>query len=145
MLRKLFTAVLSAGLLLGAASAVAAEELTVATPNDPSIDPHYLYVSTNTAYARHLFDKLLDRGPDARIKPGLAMSWENVDDLTWRFKLREGVKFHDGSDFDAEDVIFSFERVPNVPNNPASYESNTDMIDTIDIALAMAVMAIKLV
>ena len=132
MLRKLFTAALSAGLLLGAASAVAAEELTVATPNDPSIDPHYLYVSTNTAYARHLFDKLLDRGPDARIKPGLAMSWENVDDLTWRFKLREDVKFHDGSDFNAEDVIFSFERVPNVPNNPASYESNTDMIDTIE-------------
>ena len=75
MLRKLSGMALSACMLLGVPFAVAAEELTVATPNDPSIDPHYLYVSTNTAYARHLFGKLLDRGPDARIKPDLAESW----------------------------------------------------------------------
>ena len=132
MLRKVSKMALSACLLLSMPFAAVAEELTVATPNDPSIDPHYLYVSTNTAYARHLFGKLLDRGPDARIKPGLAESWRNVDALTWEFKLREGVTFHDGSAFDAEDVIFSFDRVPNVPNNPASYESNTDMIESIE-------------
>lgn len=113
------------------AGAAAADELTVATPNDPSIDPHYLYVSTNSAYSRHVFGKLLDRNENAQVKADLAVSWENVDDLTWTFKLREGVKFHDGSAFDAEDVIFSFNRIPNVPNNPASYESNTNMIDTI--------------
>lgn len=116
--------------LLGT-SAASSAELRVATPNDPSVDPHYLYISTNAAYARHVFGKLLDRDGDARIRADLAESWENIDELTWQFKLRQGVKFHDGSDFDADDVIFSFNRVPNVPNNPASYVSNTNMIDTI--------------
>ncbi|MBW8635853.1 ABC transporter substrate-binding protein [Hoeflea sp. WL0058] len=117
-------------LFLGVSAAIS-QELTVATPNDPSIDPHFLYVSTNAAYGRHLFGKLLDRDGEARTVPDLAVEWENVDPLTWRFKLREGVKFHDGSDFTAEDVIFSFDRVPNVPNNPASYASNSDMIESI--------------
>lgn len=52
----------------------------------------------------------LDVRGDAGLKPRLAESWEMVDDNTWRFKLREGVTFSDGSAFDAEDVKHSFER-----------------------------------
>ena len=131
MSRKLLASLMAACMLFSWSGAASAQELTVATPNDPSVDPHYLYLSTNAAYARHVFGKLIDRDENARIKPDLAVSWENVDELTWEFKLREGVKFHDGSDFDADDVIFSVSRIPNVPNNPASYVSNTNMIDTI--------------
>ncbi|MCY4462334.1 MAG: ABC transporter substrate-binding protein [Albidovulum sp.] len=131
MMRKFLGSALAACMLLSWSGSASTQELTVATPNDPSVDPHYLYLSTNAAYARHIFGKLVDRDENARIKPGLAVSWANVDDLTWEFKLREGVKFHDGSDFDADDVIFSVNRIPNVPNNPASYVSNTNMIDTI--------------
>ena len=48
-------------------------------------------------------------------QPGLAVSWEAVDDLTWEFKLRDGVTFHDGNPLTADDVVFSFERAPDVP------------------------------
>ncbi|MEO4042698.1 ABC transporter substrate-binding protein [Hoeflea sp. CAU 1731] len=112
-------------------SFAADSELRVATPNDPSIDPHFLYVSTNAAYARHLYGKLVDLDGDGNVIPSLAVEWKNIDENNWELKLREGVKFHDGSDFDAKDVIASFERVPNVPNNPASYVSNTNMIESI--------------
>lgn len=49
------------------------------------------------------------------------MSWKTVDPLTWEFELRKGVKWHDGSDFTAEDVKFTMERIPNVPNSPSSF------------------------
>lgn len=140
MFKRLLKRALPLWLAMAGAGGAAANELVVATPNDPSIDPHYLYVSTNAAYARHVFGKLLDRDENARIRADLAVSWENIDDLTWEFKLREGVKFHDGSNFDAEDVVFSFNRVPNVPNNPASYESNTNMIDTIEAKDPMTIV-----
>ena len=55
------------------------------------------------------------------MQPGLAESWKPIDDLEWEFKLRKGVKFHNGQDFTAEDVIATFKRVPNVPNSPASF------------------------
>jgi peptide/nickel transport system substrate-binding protein len=51
-----------------------------------------------------------------------------VDDLTWEFKLRKGVKFHDGSPFTAEDVVFTLNRVPNVPNSPSSFATFTKPI-----------------
>ena len=107
-------------------------ELRVATPNDPSIDPHWLYLGPNAAYSRYLFDRLIDRDENANIVSRLAESWKNIDDLTWQFNLRKNVKFHDGSSFTSDDVIFSINRIPNIPNNPASYESNTNMIDTVE-------------
>ena len=50
--------------------------------------------------------------------PGIATSWKALDDTTWEFKLRKGVKFHDGSELTAEDVAFSIDRVPQVPEQP---------------------------
>ena len=111
---------------------VLSENLTVATPHDPSVDPHWLYLGPNAAYSRYIFERLIDRDEHANIVARLAESWENVDDLTWKFNLRKGVKFHDGSDFTADDVIFSIDRIPNIPNNPASYESNVNMIDSVE-------------
>ncbi len=107
-------------------------DLTVATPHDPSVDPHWLYLGPNAAYSRYLFERLIDRDENANIVPRLAKSWKNIDDLTWEFNLRKGVKFHDGSDFTAADVMFSIDRIPNIPNNPASYESNVSMIDSVE-------------
>lgn len=64
-----------------------------------------LMVQTNEA--------LVARGNDGVLSPGLAESWEQVDDLTVRFHLRQGVKWHDGEDFTAEDVAFTIERAMN--------------------------------
>ena len=71
--------------------------------------------------AVHIFDRLIGQDERQRLSPGLAVSWEPIDELTWEFKLREGVKFHDGSDFNADDVVCTMARAPNVPNSPSSF------------------------
>jgi len=55
------------------------------------------------------------------MQPGLAESWKALNDLEWEIKLRKGIKFHNGQEFTADDVIATFKRVPNVPNSPASF------------------------
>ncbi|MBL8702162.1 MAG: ABC transporter substrate-binding protein, partial [Alphaproteobacteria bacterium] len=98
-----------------------AADLTVGARFDPSIDPHFLYLSTNMAYAQHIYEPLVARDENSQPVPGLAESWRAIDDKTWEFKLRRGVKFHDGQEFTAEDVLFTVKRVPSIPNNPSSY------------------------
>ena len=66
--------------------------------------------------------------PDSKMIPGLATSWKTIDATTWEFKLRKGVKFHDGSELTAEDVVFSLDRVPIVPNSPGPFTAYTKMI-----------------
>jgi peptide/nickel transport system substrate-binding protein len=110
-----------------------AQPLRIATRATPAIDPHYQWVSTNEAYSRHIFDSLVRRDSESRIEPGLAESWRMVDPLIWEFRLRRGVKFHDGSEFTAEDVRFTLDRVNTLPNNPNPYSSNTRSIRRVEI------------
>jgi peptide/nickel transport system substrate-binding protein len=86
-----------------------------------SIDPHYANAAPNSSFARHIFDPLVVRAPDGRPTAHLATEWKAASDTVWEFKLRPGVKWHDGQDFTAEDVVFSYGRAPNVPNSPASF------------------------
>ena len=65
--------------------------------------------------------------------PGIATSWKAIDEKTWEFKLRKGVKFHDGSELTAEDVAFSINRVPTVPNSPGPFSAYTKAITGIEI------------
>jgi len=120
-------------LLCLAASAAPAQTLRIASRATPAIDPHFQWLTTNEAYSRHIFDSLVRRDAESRIEPGLAESWRMVDPLTWEFRLRRGVKFHDGSDFTAEDVRFSLERVATLPNNPNPYTSNIRSINRVEI------------
>ena len=98
--------------------------LRIGALTDPSVDPHYLYLSNNMAYSQHLFGALCLKDEHSRPRPGLALSWTPVSDTEWEFTLRRGVKFHDGSDFTATDVAFSIDRVTSLPNNPAPYTPN---------------------
>ena len=83
-----------------------------------SLDPHLLDVNHPTgSVIWTLFDSLVRRGADGADLPRLATSWERRDDLTWRFHLRRGVKFQDGSAFTAEDVKFSVNRMGKSPFN----------------------------
>jgi len=79
---------------------------------------------------------LVRRGADLQPEPALATSWKQVDDTTWRFDLRKGVKFQDGSDFNADDVVFSFERAKagGVKTNLSTLEQVSKVDDyTIDV------------
>jgi peptide/nickel transport system substrate-binding protein len=67
-----------------------------------------------------VYDALVHMGTDGNPVPGLAVSWEPIDDTTWQFKLRQGVKFHNGEDFDANAVKFSLDYILN-PDNAIYY------------------------
>ena len=105
---------LAAGVLLGTAGA-SAQTLTIGVRGGPeSLDPHFSALGTQAEAAKHIFDTLVWSDDNLQISAGLAESWKPINETTWEFKLRKGVKFHDGSDFTAEDVKFSIERIPVV-------------------------------
>lgn len=116
----LFAALIAA--MFSYSTSATAKDLTIGLGSEPtSIDPHFHNLSPNNSLARHVFDRLVHTDETQTLTPGLAESWKPVDDTTWEFKLREGVKWHDGSPFTADDVVFTFERAPNVPNSPAGF------------------------
>ena len=99
-----------------------AAELRIGLAADvTSLDPHYVNLAPNNSAASHVFDALVHVDADARLVPGLATSWRAIDPTTWEFKLRKGVKFHDGSDFSAEDVLFSLERPATLTASPGPF------------------------
>ncbi|MAA97516.1 MAG: ABC transporter substrate-binding protein [Stappia sp.] len=123
---------LTRALLAAACSSIAlagpalAEELVIGVDSEAtSMDPHFHNLGPNNQLGFMMFDRLANPDEKQNFKPGLAVSWKPVDKTTWEFKLREGVKFHDGSDFNADDVICTFERAPNVPNSPAGFGTYT--------------------
>ncbi len=81
-----------------------------------SMDPHFLNIAPNINIAWHVFDALTHVDEDARLIPGLAVSWRAINATTWEFRLRRGVRFHDGAELTAEDAAFSIERTLKVPN-----------------------------
>lgn len=110
--------------LLGLSWPALAQTLTIGTRAGPeSVDPHYTASGTHAEALKHVFDTLVWSGDKLQLEPRLAESWTPIDATTWEFKLRKGVKFHDGSDFTAEDVKFSIERIPTVsgPNPTTIY------------------------
>jgi peptide/nickel transport system substrate-binding protein len=108
--------------LLGGGAMASAQNLTMAVGAPvTSIDPHFHQLSPNNAVAGMIFDRLINTDAQSRMVPGLAESWAPVAPDVWEFRLRRGVRFHNGSEFTAEDVAFTFQRVPNVPNSPSSF------------------------
>ena len=115
----LATGLLLAQTLIGAA---VAQELRIAMSAEPSsVDPHYHVLTPNNMLTRHVYEPLVGQDKNQALYPVLAESWKPIDDTTWEFKLRKGVKFLDGSEFTADDVVATFERAPNVPRSPSSF------------------------
>lgn len=85
-----------------------------------SLDPHLLAAQPNLVAARHMFESLIEVDDRARLIPGLAESWRSLDPLNWEFKLRAGVRFHDGTPLTIDDVIFSLQR-PLTLRSPGGY------------------------
>jgi peptide/nickel transport system substrate-binding protein len=127
---------LAAGLLLAAPATAlgqAASELRVALPWTPeNLDPTMNLSSIRAAVGVSMFDSLVGRAADNRIVPQLAESWRLLDDLTWQFKLRKGVVFHDGEPFTAEAVRFTIERVLD-PNQKSPNRANIAEISKVEV------------
>jgi peptide/nickel transport system substrate-binding protein len=131
--QKLFPSVMLSGVLALSsglfAASVSAADLKIGLAADvSSLDPHYLNIAPNIAFASHIFDALVNTDANGKLVPGLATSWRAVDATTWEFKLRKGVKFHDGSDFTAEDAIFSLDRPAALTTSPGPFTSYTKQI-----------------
>jgi peptide/nickel transport system substrate-binding protein len=112
-----------------------AQTLTIGVRAGPeSIDPHFTATGTHAEALKHVFDTLVWSGDGLELEPRLAESWKAIDATTWEFKLRKGVKFHDGSDFTAEDVKFSIERIPVVagPNPTTIYVRRVQSTKIVD-------------
>ena len=104
---------MSTAIALGMIAASAqAETFRWAGTTDPqTMDPHAVNSAPVLGFLNNVYEGLVRRGKDMTIEPALATSWEPIGDGEgWRFNLRQGVTFHDGSDFNAEDVLFSYQR-----------------------------------
>jgi peptide/nickel transport system substrate-binding protein len=114
---------------LGLAAGVQAQELKIGLSAEPSaMDPHFHNLTPNHSLTKHIYDRLIDQDENQNIKPMIAASWRTINDGTWEFKLRPGVKFTDGSDLTANDVIYSYCRAPRVENSPSSLALNVRAI-----------------
>ena len=97
-----------------------------------SIDPHYHNLAPNNTLASQIFDTLTEIDPKGHLEPRLALSWKLVAPDTWEFKLRDA-KFQNGTPFTADDVVFTLNRVPNVPNSPSSFATYVKEIASTDV------------
>jgi peptide/nickel transport system substrate-binding protein len=97
---------------LSAASLVAsAQTIRIANQGDAlSLDPHSLNESLQLSVTANVYETLVGRNKDLSLAPLLATSWKQTSPTVWRFELRKGVVFHDGTPFTADDVVFSFAR-----------------------------------
>ena len=74
----------------------------------------------------HIYDTLISLDEDNDLVPTVAESWEQLDDVTYKFHLRKGVKFHNGRECTSDDVKFSFERMLKDPEAPYYFDSNIE-------------------
>lgn len=115
------------------AKPVVKDTLTVALGADAyTMDPakHSVYPTATILF--QIYDPLVIRDDKGQIKPWLAESWKNLDDNTWQFKLKQGVKFSNGEEFDAESVKFTIERVLD-PKTKAPYRTRVAIIDKVQV------------
>ena len=101
---------LVAALMMGS-TAVQAANFKWGADSDPgTMDPHSRNVTPTTSFLSNIYEPLVRRGRDMKIEGALATSWSSTGPQTWRFTLRKDVKFHDGSSFTADDVLFTVGR-----------------------------------
>jgi peptide/nickel transport system substrate-binding protein len=108
---------------------VHAADLKIGLAAEPTaMDPHFHNLTPNNQVVGHIFEPLVTAAPDFSLHPGLAESFRPINSTTWEFKLRKNVKFHNGANFDANDVLFTYCRVPAVQNSPSPFTLYTKAI-----------------
>ena len=109
--RLLTLAIGMSAALLGATSAQAIEFKWAAQNDILTLDPHSQNHATTNNILGHTYEPLVRYDQKYKIEPSLATTWKRTNPTTVRFNLRKNVKFHDGSPFTADDVLFSFDRI----------------------------------
>lgn len=123
-----------AAALLAVALPAAAQTLTVGLATPPTaLDPHYHAHAQSSATAAHVFEALHRADAAMQLAPQLAAGATTTDGVTWQVTLREGVRWHDGTPFTADDVAFSIQRASNVPNSPGSFGTYTREVQTVEV------------
>ena len=116
------------------AGVAAAEEFKWAGTTDPqTMDPHAVNSAPVLGFLNNVYEGLVRRGKDMVIEPALATGWEPIGEGEgWRFTLRQGVTFHDGSQMSADDVVFSYERASSEELDTRSWFAPTSGITKVD-------------
>ena len=130
-MRRILMATTAAAFL---ALPAAAETFRWAATTDPqTMDPHAVSSAPVLGFLNNVYEGLVRRGPDMAIEPSLATSWEPIGaGEGWRFTLREGVSFHDGAAFTAEDVRFSYERASSEDSDVRSWFAAVSDVVVVD-------------
>jgi peptide/nickel transport system substrate-binding protein len=117
-------------LLVGAASA---KTIRIGNQGDAlSMDPHSLNESLQLSVTGNVYEPLVGRNKDLSLAPGLATKWSQPSPSVWRFELRKNVKFHDGTPFNADDVVFSFARASGDGSDMRSYTNDIKEVRKVD-------------
>ena len=125
--------VLAALALPASAAHAQSTALRIASAFDPqTMDPHALALLYHSRIAFQIHESLVGRDEKFKAEPALATSWQMTSATTWRFKLRPGVKFHDGSAFTADDAVFSLERTMAPPSQRAFQLKGVKAVKKID-------------
>lgn len=116
------------------ASPALAKEFKWAGTTDPqTMDPHAVNSAPVLGFLNNVYEGLVRRGKDMAVEPALAVRWEPINEGDgWRFFLREGVTFHDGAEFNAEDVMFSYERASSEASDTRSWFSPVSDVKVVD-------------
>jgi peptide/nickel transport system substrate-binding protein len=126
-------AVTLAAALLSSVSLASAAELRWSSPTDPqTMDPHAVNSAPVLGFLNNVYEGLVRRNKDMAIEGSLATSWEPLGGDGWRFHLREGVKFQDGADFTAEDVLFSYQRASSEASDVSSWFAPVKEVRVVD-------------
>ncbi|WP_088279270.1 ABC transporter substrate-binding protein [Ideonella sp. A 288] len=107
---------------LAMAAAAPAQTFRWASQGDPqTMDPHSQNEGLTNSMNQQVYERLVARNRKLELVPALATEWQQVSPLLWRFKLRAGVKFHDGAPFTADDVVFSVKRAQEITSQFSTY------------------------
>ena len=123
----------TAAMLLICSQAAQAETFRWASGTDPqTMDPHAVNSAPVLGFLNNVYEGLVRRGKDMAIEGALAESWEPIGSDGWRFNLRQGVTFHGGEAFTAEDVMFSYQRASSEAADTASWFAPVSEVKIVD-------------
>jgi peptide/nickel transport system substrate-binding protein len=126
---------LAIGITISLSGPAAAENVlrfTSLSGGAATMDPHSWYAAENRVATEQVYEALLDIDSNLAIVPQLALTWKPLNPTTWQFELRPGVRFHDGTPFTAEDVVFSIERARAETSDFRSYVDGIVAVEAID-------------